>query len=53
MKLTTLLGTLVVLALPTFAMASGCSGDHQEAAMICTDGTTWNADTKACVATTS
>ena len=50
MKLTTLLTVLVLTTAPSLAMAMGCSDGHQEAAMSCADGSTWDADSKTCVA---
>jgi hypothetical protein len=55
MKLTTVLATLAVLALPVAAFAGpGCSGDKLEdtSASTCAPGLVYDTETETCVATT-
>lgn len=44
---------LVLISMPSFAAAMGCSSKHEQA-MSCTEGSTWDQEVQACVpATTS
>ena len=50
MKIKTAAATLVLALAPSFALAMGCSFEHQtEQAMSCADGMVWDAETEACV----
>jgi hypothetical protein len=54
MKIKTTLAAITLLLAPTFALAEGCIHDRQqEASLTCAVGTTYDADTKSCVTTTS
>jgi hypothetical protein len=53
MKIAMLLSALALSLMPTLASADGCRKGHQEAAMSCAEGLTWNPMTKACEASTS
>lgn len=46
----TLLAALALAAVPSFALAMGCSKNHMETtAMSCADGTAWDTETRTCV----
>ncbi|RED14052.1 adenylosuccinate lyase [Pontivivens insulae] len=47
---TAIVAALLILS-PAAAFAAGCSGSHQ--AMSCADGTTYDAQSGTCVATTA
>jgi hypothetical protein len=51
-KTKSLLAAIALAALPTLASASCVGTDHEEAAMSCTAGTVWDAETRSCVPTT-
>lgn len=54
MKLTFGLATLALVALPSFALATGgCTYGKQKQAMSCADGTTYDSATGSCVPLTS
>lgn len=49
----TLLSALALIALPSLALAMGCSGyEHTTAQMSCADGMVYDAETQNCVPTT-
>lgn len=49
----TLLTALALTALPSLAIAMGCSYGHTTASMSCAEGTVLDAETGTCVPTTS
>lgn len=51
MKMKIALSTAALILLPTLGMAAGCSHDKQ--AMSCATGTTYDADSHSCIATTT
>lgn len=55
MRTKILLTTAILTIAPTLALAMGCSYDlhGQEARMSCAEGTTWDADSGACVPSVS
>jgi len=48
MKLTFGLAALALVAMPSFAMAAGCSYGKDRQAMSCAEGTTWDSATSTC-----
>lgn len=54
MKTKTLAVALALTLAPGLSLAMGCNyGTHQQQAMTCAPGTTFNAETNTCVPTTS
>ena len=54
MKTKTLAVALALTLAPTLGLAMGCNyGKHEQQAMSCAAGTTFDADTNTCVPTTS
>lgn len=51
MRIKTLLAAFVLMAMPGFAYATGCSWGSHEVTMSCADGATWDAETQTCVPT--
>ncbi len=50
MKIKTAIATLALALAPGFALAMGCSTDHQsEQAMSCAEGMVWDTEAGACV----
>lgn len=52
MKTKTILVTLALTLAPTLGLAMGCNYGKEQQAMSCAAGTTYDADTNSCVATT-
>jgi len=49
MKIKTALATVALALAPSFALAMGCSFEHQtEQAMTCAEGMVWDAEAGAC-----
>lgn len=48
MKIKTTLAVLALMCAPSLATAMGCSIKHDQQAMTCAEGTTWDADSRSC-----
>lgn len=54
MKTKTLAIALALVVAPTLSFAMGCSyGKHEQQAMTCAEGSTYDSQTQSCVPTTS